>query len=382
MMRYLLILWLLSWLPAAHGIIVGAEQPAQYLTQLQERRVSLVVNQTSTVGDEHLVDFLLGKAVNMVSVMAPEHGFRGDQGAGEVINDAVDDKTGLPILSIYGTNKKPSAAMLENVDILLFDIQDVGTRFYTYISSLHYVLEAAAEHGIPVIVLDRPNPNGRFVDGPVRQPGFESFVSLDPIPVLHGMTVGELALMMKGEGWINQASKLQLQVIPVSGYQRTMPWSLPIAPSPNLPNDTAVRLYPSLCFFEGTAVSVGRGTRLPFQLYGHDVVALGDTRLTPVSMSSAPSPKLEGKTIMATVLTNSDIAGLDLTPLLTSYQAFQAQGATFFTRPDFFDKLAGTDALRKAILRGDDASQIRASWQQELAQFRRQRAPYLLYPDD
>lgn len=379
-MRHILLILLLVWLPVANAVVVGADQPEQYLPHLEDRRVSLVVNQTSMVGDTHLVDFLLEKDVNVVSVMAPEHGFRGDQGAGEIIDDAVDVKTGIPILSIYGANKKPSADMLKNVDVLIFDIQDVGTRFYTYISTLHYVMEAAAENNVPVMVFDRPNPNGRFVDGPVRKPGFESFVGVDPIPVLHGMTVGELALMIKGESWINQADELLLEVLPVRDYQRSMAWSLDVAPSPNLPNDTAIRLYPSLCFFEGTAVSVGRGTKLPFQIYGHDVVPLGDTPFTPVSMQSAPSPKLEGKEILATVLTDSNIEGLDLTPLLESYRAFAAKGETFFTRPAFFDKLAGTDSLRKAILRGEDEASIRASWQEELEVFKHQRAPYLLYP--
>ena len=381
-MRGFLLILMMCWLPVANGIVVGADQPAQYLPHLKDRRVSLVVNQTSIVDGKHLVDYLLDNGVTMASVMAPEHGFRGDQGAGEIIRDGIDTKTGVPILSIYGANKKPSPDMLNDIDILIFDIQDVGTRFYTYISTLHYVMEAAAENDVPLMVLDRPNPNGRFVDGPVRQPGFESFVGVDPIPVLHGMTVGELALMIKGEGWINEADRLLLEIVPVQDYERTMPWSVAVAPSPNLPNDTAIRLYPSLCFFEGTAVSVGRGTPLPFQLYGHDVVALGDTPFTPVSMASAPSPKLQGKEIMATVLTDSPIAGLDLSLLLESYQAFKANAQPFFTRPAFFDKLAGTDSLREAIMRGESEAQIRAGWQEELATFRRQRAPYLLYPPD
>lgn len=247
------------------AITLGAAQPDKYLPLLASKRVALVVNQTSRVGGEHLVDYLLSKDVNVVSVMAPEHGFRGDAGAGETIKDGIDEKTGLPILSLYGKTKKPTMAMLENIDTLVFDIQDVGARFYTYISTLHYVMEAAAEQGKHVVVLDRPNPNGAYVDGPVREKAFTSFVGMDPIPLLHGMTVGELAGMIKGEAWINKASSLALSVVPMVDYERTMPYSLPIAPSPNLPNDQAIQLYPSLCLFEGTVVSVGRGTHFLFR---------------------------------------------------------------------------------------------------------------------
>ncbi|MCU7553221.1 DUF1343 domain-containing protein [Alteromonas sp. ASW11-19] len=369
-------------LRAADTITVGAERPGHYLPALKQQRVSLVVNQTSRVGRTHLVDYLLEKNINVVSVMAPEHGFRGNRGAGEVIDDGVDPDTGIPVLSIYGANKKPTAAMLANVDMLIFDIQDVGARFYTYISTLHYVLEAAAEQAVPVIVLDRPNPHIASVDGPVRAPDFASFVGVDPLPVLHGMTVGELAKMMKGEGWISSADKLDLQVVPVANYHRNATWSLPVPPSPNLPNDLAIRLYPSLCFFEGTAVSIGRGTAWPFQLIGHHRVPLGDTRVVPESVPAAPSPKLAGEQLFATRLTQPPETGLDLAYLLSAYRAFAEAQQPFFTRPDFFDKLAGTDALRQAILRGESEAQIRAGWQPGLVAFRKQRQPYLLYPDN
>ncbi len=370
-------------LPAAAtaSITVGAERPALYLPALQQQRVALVVNQTSRVGQTHLVDYLLEQNVNVVSVLAPEHGFRGNQGAGEIIDDAVDPGTGIPILSVYGANKKPTPAMLANVDVLVFDIQDVGARFYTYISTLHYVLEAAAEQAVKVMVLDRPNPHIATVDGPLRRPGFTSFVGVDPLPVLHGMTVGELARMIRGEGWIASANALDLQVVPVANYHRNASWSLPVPPSPNLPNDLAIQLYPSLCFFEGTAVSVGRGTAWPFQLFGHHQVRLGDTRIVPGSVPAAPAPKLAGKALYATRLTQPPATGLDLSYLLSAHQAFTKASVPFFTRPDFFDKLAGTDALRKAIVRGDSEAQIRAGWQADLAAFREQRKPYLLYPD-
>ncbi|RUO63081.1 exo-beta-N-acetylmuramidase NamZ domain-containing protein [Pseudidiomarina insulisalsae] len=368
---------------ASLPIIVGAEQSEDYLPQLRDQRVALVVNQTSRVGDEHLVDFLLAQGVEVVKVLAPEHGFRGDAGAGETIDDAIDPRTGLPILSIYGKTKKPTPEMLAGVDTIIFDIQDVGARFYTYISTMHYVMEAAAEQGLTMWVFDRPNPNGSFVDGPVLAPEFQSFVGMHPIPLLHGMTVAELAQMIKGEGWINQAEKLQLKVVPVAHYRRDMDYQLPVAPSPNLPNAQAIQLYPSLCLFEPTAVSVGRGTEFPFQVIGHDEVRLGEFQFSPRSMpTSAPHPKLEGETLYGLDLRNSAIEGFDLSLLLQAHQAFSEAGVTFFQSPDFMDKLSGTDKLRLAIVAGQSEAQIRAGWQDQLAQFKKQRERYLLYPDN
>ncbi|MDN7137177.1 DUF1343 domain-containing protein [Pseudidiomarina sp. 1ASP75-14] len=365
----------------AQATTVAAEQASKYLPSLRGQRVALVVNQTSRVGEQHLVDYLLAEGIEVVKVLAPEHGFRGDAGAGETITDAIDPRTGLPILSIYGKTKKPSPAMLADVDTIVFDIQDVGARFYTYISTMHYVMEAAAEQGIAMMVLDRPNPNGAFVDGPVLEPAFQSFVGMHEIPLLHGMTVGELALMIKGEGWIQQAQDLSLTVIPVADYARTEAYSLPVAPSPNLPNDQAIQLYPSLCLFEATAVSIGRGTDFPFQVMGHDEVHLGDFKFSPRSMpKSAPSPKLEGQIVYGKDLRDSDLQGLDLSLLISAHQAFTKAGVTFFTAPDFMDKLSGTDALRKAIEAGQSEAEIRASWQADLARFKARREPYLLYP--
>ncbi|MFC0446078.1 exo-beta-N-acetylmuramidase NamZ domain-containing protein [Pseudidiomarina halophila] len=366
---------------AETDVRVGAERASEYLPLLSGKRVALVVNQTSRVGEQHLVDYLLEQDVEVVKVLAPEHGFRGDAGAGETINDALDPRTGLPILSIYGKTKKPSAEMLADVDTIIFDIQDVGARFYTYISTMHYVMEAAAEQGIAMLVLDRPNPNGAYVDGPVLDPAFQSFVGMHEIPLLHGMTVGELAQMIKGEDWINAADDLELIVVPVADYERTQPYVLPVAPSPNLPNAQAIQLYPSLCLFEATAVSIGRGTDFPFQVMGHDEVHLGEFKFSPRSMpNSAPSPKLEGQTVYGKDLRESDLHGLDLGLFIAAYQKFDAAGVTFFTAPDFMDKLSGTDTLRKAIIAGQSEAEIRDSWQADLAAFKKRRQPYLLYP--
>ena len=394
---------------AERRLQVGAAQFDEYWPLLEGKRVTLVVNQSSIIEGSgvkssvsskssseptHLVDALLSRDINVVSIMSPEHGFRGKAGAGEKIDNDVDAKTGLPIHSLYGKTKKPTDDMLANTDILVFDIQDVGVRFYTYLSTLHYVLEAAAQAHIPVIVLDRPNPNGAFTDGPILQPDYASFVGMHAIPVLHGMTLGELALMIVGEQWIatdatdtkqpaqQYQSKPQalLTVIPVANYHKQMPYSLPVAPSPNLPTDAAITLYPTLCFFEGTDVSVGRGTPLPFQLIGHPVVALGDESIDVAANQAAPSPKHNNTTLKAALMTQAPISGLDIEVLLSAYAQFKEEGITFFTRPDFFDKLAGTDSLRQAIIAGKTSNQIQASWAEGLATFKQLRAPYLLYP--
>ncbi|MCW8108006.1 DUF1343 domain-containing protein [Alteromonas ponticola] len=366
-----------NWVQA---ITVAAERSDQYLPLLQGKNVGVVVNHTSLVDQQHLVEFLLSKNIKVTKIFSPEHGFKGQASAGEKVKDEVSTLRELPLLSLYGETKKPTPFMLSNVDILIFDIQDVGARFYTYISTMHYVMEAAAEQGIPLVVLDRPNPNGRFVDGPLRDISQQSFVGMHPIPVLHGMTVGELALMIKGEQWIKQAENLILHVIPVANYNKSMAYSLPVPPSPNLPNDTAVRLYPSLCFFEATSVSIGRGTPYPFQLMGHHKVKLGEFIVTPTSQPAAISPKLEGQKLFAQDLRASPVHGLQLNFLIQAYQRFNEAGEVFFDRPGFMDKLAGTKALREAIEQGQDEMTIRASWQAELDNFRRQREPYLLYP--
>lgn len=379
---WLIVLSIALVFSARADIQVGADRASLYLPWLKDQRVGVVVNSTSMTKDGHLVDFLLAQKVNVTAVFAPEHGFRIDQGAGAKVSDKIDEKTGLPIVSLYGKTKKPTPDMLSNIDVLVFDIQDVGVRFYTYISTMHYVMEAAAELDKTVIVLDRPNPNGAYVDGPILEPNFSSFVGMHPIPVLHGLTVAELALMIKGEHWITQANALDLRVVPIARYTRDMPYSLPIPPSPNLPTDQAIALYPSLCFFEATAVSIGRGTTMPFEVFGHDHVPLGDFVFTPVSMpGKSLRPKLQNQRVLGRNLSNETSRGLSLTWLIDARNTFAANQQILFTRPDFMDLLAGTDKLRKAIQSGVDEQTIRASWQQGLSHYRKRRLPYLLYPD-
>lgn len=363
-----------------HAISVGAQQFALYLPQLKDKRVGLVVNQTSVVGRAHLVDSLLAKNVSITKIFAPEHGFRGDYDAGAHVKNTVDSKTGIPLISIYGKNKKPSAAQLSGLDVIIFDIQDVGVRFYTYISSMHYMMEAAAEHAIEFIVLDRPNPNISHIDGPILKPQFKSFVGMHPIPILHGMTVGELAKMIKGEKWISNAADLKLSIVPVANYTRTSRYSLPIKPSPNLPNDQAIRLYPSLCFFEATPISIGRGTDFPFQVIGFSPLPLGGFNFTPRAIKGAAMhPKFKGVEVSGLDLRQSDIKGLELGLFISAYKQLKAKNITFFERESFMDKLAGTDKLRLAIAAGHSEERIKQSWQPELSRFKLQRAPYLLY---
>jgi len=368
------------------NIVVGAEQLPRYLSLIAGKRVGLVVNQTSMIGKSHLVDVLLrhqtGYKFKINAIFAPEHGFRGDHDAGEKVNTIVDDRTGIPLISIYGKTRKPSQAVLDNLDVIIFDIQDVGVRYYTYISSMHYMMEAAANAGKNFIVLDRPNPNGAFVDGPILAPAFRSFVGMHPIPLLHGMTVGELALMFKGEQWLDTNNELALAVISLKHYQRQQHYSLPMKPSPNLPNDIAINLYPSLGFFEATPVSIGRGTDFPFQVIGHNTINLGDFTFTPVSTpGAAVSPKLMNKALIGQDLRAITSEGLELSYLINWHQAFKQQGLPFFTRASFMDKLSGSDHLRKAIIAGESAASIKAGWQIPLQQFRALRKPYLLYPD-
>ncbi|MBB1300828.1 DUF1343 domain-containing protein [Pseudoalteromonas sp. SR44-8] len=362
------------------NLSVGALQYQQYLPQLEGKRVGLVVNQTSQVNDTHIVDLLRDKGVNVTKIFAPEHGFRGDHDAGAHVKSTVDTKTGIDVVSIYGSNKKPDTTVLSELDVIIFDIQDVGVRFYTYISSMHYMMEAAAENNIDFIVLDRPNPNIAYVDGPVLDLKFQSFVGMHEIPVLHGMTVGELAKMIKGEGWINKASSLNLTVVPVAHYRRDMTYSLPVQPSPNLPNDQSIALYPSLCFFEATPITIGRGTDFPFQVIGYSPIALGEFSFTPRAIEGASmNPKFKGIEVQGLDLRDSTIKGLDLSLFITAYKTFTQNEQTFFERAGFMDKLAGTDKLRLAIEAGQTELQIKQSWQQDLARFKQQRAAYLLY---
>jgi uncharacterized protein YbbC (DUF1343 family) len=324
--------------------------------------------------------------VQVLKVFAPEHGFRGDADAGEHVKDQRDARTGLPLISLYGANRKPTATQLADVDLVLFDIQDVGARFYTYISTLHHVMEACAEQGLPLVVLDRPNPNGHYIDGPVLEPAFRSFVGMHPVPLVHGMTIGEFAEMINGEGWLAGGVRCDLTVVLCSGYDHAMSYDLPVRPSPNLPNAAAVALYPSLGLFEGTVVSVGRGTDHPFQCIGYPGARIGDHRFTPRSMPGAKDPPhlnvaCRGFDLAAAGQHEArDARHIQLQWLLALYRdATDKDG--FFLANRFFDKLAGTDALRKAIVAGRSEEGIRADWAPGLQAFATLRARYLRYDD-
>ncbi|MHA6247300.1 exo-beta-N-acetylmuramidase NamZ family protein [Pontibacter sp. CAU 1760] len=363
----------------AKPLKTGAEQLSAYLPQLQGKRVGLVVNQTSVVGQTHLVDTLLSRGVDVVTIFAPEHGFRGEADAGAYVKDARDIRTGLPIVSLYGKNKKPSAEQLKNLDVLVFDIQDVGARFYTYISTMHYVMEAAAENNKPVLVLDRPNPNGHYVDGPVLEKAHTSFVGMHPIPIVHGLTVGELANMINGERWLEGQRRANLTVIPVAGYTHNTAYILPVQPSPNLPNAQAITLYPSLCLFEGTNVSVGRGTPVPFQIIGSPYYKDKSFDFTPESTAGATNPPYKGQACYGMDLTDpSKAQPFTLAYLLEMYQN-SSQQDKFFN--NFFEKLAGTSKLREQIISGKTEAEIRASWEPELSAYKKLRQQYLLYPE-
>lgn len=361
-------------------IQVGAEQINSYIPLLKGKRVGVVVNQTSVVHHEHLVDFLLSKEIKVKKVFAPEHGFRGNADAGETVKNGVDKKTMLPIISLYGKNKKPKQEQLSDIDIIVFDIQDVGARFYTYISTLEYVMESCAENNKPIVVLDRPNPNGHYVDGPVLKPEFKSFVGMQSIPVIHGMTVGEYANFLNGEKLLKDGVQAQVIVVPCQNYTHSTSYDLPIAPSPNLPNNQAIALYPSLCFFEGTTLSIGRGTTNQFQIIGHPNY-IGEFEFTPVSMRGAKSPKHQNKTCKGISLTNvAPKNQLDLSYFMNAYNHFQANNIQFFNTNNFINKLAGYD-FKSQVKQGFSEKEIRASWQKDIEIFKHTRKKYLLYPD-
>lgn len=372
--------------PASETVLrTGAECMERYLPLMEGKRVALCGNQTSVVGHTHLVDTLLSKKVRLVKLFCPEHGFRGQAEAGATIVSGKDPLTGLPVISLYGKNKKPTAEQLQDVDILLFDLQDVGCRFYTYISTLHYVMEAAAENGVKVIVLDRPNPNGFYVDGPVLEPAYKSFVGMHPVPVVYGMTIGEYARMINGEKWLANGVQCDLEVIPLEGYTHETRYELPVAPSPNLQTPEAIFLYPSLCFFEGASVSVGRGTNHPFEMYGAPQLQTGDYRFTPHAIPGvSENPPFKDKECRGFLLHDEAVKSLNesghlnLSYLLTAYQNF-ADKEHFFLGNKFIDKLAGTARLREQIIAGLSEKEIRASWKPALQNFSQVREKYLLY---
>ena len=388
-------------------IIPAADQLNEYLPLLKGKRVALLVNHTSTVGKTHIIDTLIKLGVNITVVFGPEHGFRGDAPDGAKIETTVDPKTGIPVVSLYGKKNKPTPEDLKNVDIMVYDIQDVGTRFYTFISSMQYFMEAALEkgpNGIPLIILDRPNPNGFYVDGPVLDMKFKSFVGMQPVPIVYGMTIGEYANMILQEGWLAQAANeaydnlkrirftadakyFKLQVIPVANYTHKSKYVLPIKPSPNLPDIQSIYWYASTCFFEGTTFSEGRGTAKPFQYIGHPLMPKTMFSFTPTSTQGAPNPKHKDKVCYGYDLSSSPEQVLkkiddriQLKYLLEAYKLFPDKEA-FFNKPSSLNRLAGTDELMQQVIAGKSEDEIRKSWEPKLSEFKKIRKQYLMYPD-
>jgi uncharacterized protein YbbC (DUF1343 family) len=364
--------------PYLSDVKTGADNYSTYLPLLKNKKVGIVTNQTGILSDKkHVVDFLLEQKIDLKKIYAPEHGFRGTADAGELIKDGKDTKTGLPILSLYGDNKKPKPEQLAGIDILLFDLQDVGARFYTYISSLHYIMEACAENNIPLLILDRPNPNADIIDGPILEKENSSFVGMHQIPVLHGMTIGEYGQMINGEKWLKNGVQCRLTVIPCLNYNRKAFYPIPVKPSPNLPNPKAVNLYASLCFFEGTNVSLGRGTNKQFQIYGSPDLPNTGFSFTPMPNEGAKEPPLKGKLCYGEDLsTTPNVNRLELKWLIKAYNETSDKSKFFIP---FFTKLAGTKKLQQQIEAGVSESDIRKSWEKGLADFKEMRKKYLMY---
>ena len=362
-------------------VLPGAYDTEAYIDLLKDKNLALVVNQTSEISGVHLVDSLIARSCKISKVFAPEHGFRGDADAGAQIEDNVDPSTGIPVFSLYGRKKKPDPSDLEGIDLIVFDIQDVGVRFYTYLSTLHYIIEAAGENNIPLLVLDRPNPNIRFKEGPVLKEAYSSFVGLHPVPVFTGMTIGEYALMINGEGWTEAQSACELQVVPCQNYARDSLYVLPVKPSPNLPNQNSIYLYASLCFFEPTSISVGRGTNAPFQHIGHPLFEGMNHSFTPVSREGATSPKHKDEVCYGEWL--SEIGdkplGLDLSYLFRYYNLCKEKGIEFMTNERFFDLLAGSSLIRDALLEGSTSKDLELKWRYELDAYKAMSEKYHLY---
>ncbi len=368
------------------AILPGAWQTQKYFPLLEGKKLALLGNHSSLIAGVHLADSLLNAGFALEKVFSPEHGFRGQAAAGEQVQSGVDVQTGLPVISLYGAHRRPEAKDLEGIDLVIFDIQDVGARFYTYISTMSYMMEEAARMGIPMLILDRPNPNGHYVDGPIREEKHASFVGLHPIPLVHGMTVAEYAQMVNGQGWLGDGLVCELHIVPVANYNRNMWYELPVAPSPNLPNMTSIMLYPGLCMFEGTEISLGRGTDFPFQVFGHPALPpeFFPFTFTPESRSAAPNPPQKGNRCFGRDMRTDNpqqlhsLARFDIGPLLEVYAHFP-QKEEFFN--NFFSRLAGTDELKQQIIAGWSENEIRATWQSGLEAFRQMRKPYLIYPD-
>ena len=378
-----------------HEISVGANQLEIYLPKLKNKSIGIVANQTSVIFKKntitsvdnynqkklytHLVDSLINRGVNIKKVFSPEHGYRGASDAGEYVSDNFDKKTGLPIVSLYGKNRIPNPETLKGLDIIIFDIQDIGTRFYTFISTLHYMMEACANLNIPMILLDRPNPNISYVDGPVLDMKYKSFVGMHPVPIVHGMTIGEFAKMINGEGWLEGKLKCDLTVVPVMNYSRKTAYSLPIKPSPNLPNDKAINLYPSLCLFEGTNVSIGRGTEMQFQIFGSPYLNTKNYKykFIPISNFGAKNPKFKNKMCYGKNLENNKhLNKVNLSWIINAYEN-TSDKSMFFN--SFFTKLAGQRKLQHQIENGYSISEIKSSWEEKLILFKKNRLKYLIY---
>jgi len=369
---------------AQPSVVVGAERTSDYFPLLKGKRIALFSNHTGRVGDKHLLDVLVGSKLNVVAIFSPEHGFRGDAGAGDHVASSVDPKTGVPILSLYdGNTSRPSAESMRKFDILIVDIQDVGLRFYTYYITMVKLMDACAEYQKKVMILDRPNPNGHYVDGPILDMKYKSGVGWLPVPVVHGMTLGELAKMVNGEKWLPEGRICDLTVIPCLNYTHQTMYRLPVPPSPNLPNMKSVYLYPSICYFEATPVSLGRGTDLPFQIYGHPNIKGYDFTFTPRSMPSASKPPQQDRLcygVNLSTLSEEEILkkGIDLSYVIDAYTRLNMDD--HFFRP-FFENLIGVDYVRKMIKQGKTAEEIQVVWQDDVAKFTEQRKPYLLYEE-
>ncbi len=367
-------------------IMPGAWQTHEYFPILEGKSIALVGNHSSMVGDVHLVDTLLASGFNLLRVFSPEHGFRGEAADGQRVESGRDPLTGVSVVSLYGTSRRPDPKDIMDLDLIIFDIQDVGTRFYTYISTMSYVMAEAARQGVPMLILDRPNPNGHFVDGPILEKQHSTFVGLHPVPIVHGMTVAEYAQMVNGQGWLAEGLKCELQIVPVKNYHRQLWYELPVPPSPNLPNMTSIMLYPGLCLMEGTVLSVGRGTDFPFQLYGHPDLPSNEFSFTftPRSRRESVYPPQEGKLCFGVDMRTAnpeklmEISKIDLQPLLHAWKHFPDKENFFINS---FERLAGNAKLRKQIMNGMTENEIRESWQEGLREFIDMRKPYLIYPD-
>ena len=372
---------------SSEGVVLGAARTSVYVPLLKGKRVALLSNQTGMVGDKHTLDLMLENGVNVVTIFSPEHGFRGNADAGEHVSSSVDEKTGIPIASLYdGKSPMPSKEVMDGIDVIVTDIQDVGLRFYTYYVTMINLMDAAVTYGKQFMVLDRPNPNGMYVDGPILDMSLKSGVGRLPIPTVHGMTLGELAQMANGEKWLKDGKKCDLTVIPCLNYTHQTRYTLPIAPSPNLPNMLSIYLYPSMCYFEGTTVSLGRGTDWPFQVYGHPDMAGYDFEFTPTSRFGAKTPPQMDKLCHGVDLHNLDAEeviaqGINLGYVIDAYRNLTAGGHQFFLKSNFFDLLMGTTRVREMIAEGKTAQEIKDTWQGDVELFKAQRKPYLLYDE-